>query len=612
MTIDSPARQPLDLGLTWDDHFGSLGEGFHVRLQPTPLPAPYWVGRSRLAARDIDLPLSWLESDELLQALTGNRPLRGTRALASVYSAGAKAYGWYTGGTAAAAGSTSAQFVAGYQGSSAMLGAGTVGPVTNGAAGATGAGASSASWVSSAGWIAAAILGAMKASSDYSAGFRRDQSKDRANELADQYGAPARYMIGSGGLESEWANALSKMGFSDRLADLLSGSTATAALFGRAAPRIEASGAMGTIRAGDFAGTAYADILEKGGLFRSDKRSTQSAALPAEIERFFDTASKAIFDKSKEYGAALGLPVDALAAVATDIKVKITDDARANQEEIGKALGLYGDALMAGFADAIKPLAALVDGRAETTAATLDRVGGALVGVNDVLQTLGLTALQASIDGGAAAIRLQDAFGGLDGLQQAASSYVGAIYTDAERVQLAMSQVGEVLSDLGLAVPTTRAGFRALVDDLVNSGRVATEAGAEQLRALLGVAGAFDQVQDAAEGLAKELSDAVLRALPKLGRADPYGDIQGQLAGAGVSLSLSQLMGASKDNIYEFAKSFLALSTSSHDSKLAVVNAAGALAELRDQADKTANGLNLELLRATGRQQAAVNRERQA
>ncbi len=86
MTIDSPARQPLDLGLTWDDHFGSLGEDFHVRLQPTPLPAPYWVGRSRLAARDIDLPLSWLESDEMLQALTGNLPLSGTRALASVYS----------------------------------------------------------------------------------------------------------------------------------------------------------------------------------------------------------------------------------------------------------------------------------------------------------------------------------------------------------------------------------------------------------------------------------------------------------------------------------------------------------------------------------------------
>jgi uncharacterized protein YdiU (UPF0061 family) len=76
----------VDLGLTWRNSFAQLGPDFHTLLQPTPLPRPYWVGRSRAVARELGLDEAWLDSQAALEALTGNLPIAGTRPLAGVYS----------------------------------------------------------------------------------------------------------------------------------------------------------------------------------------------------------------------------------------------------------------------------------------------------------------------------------------------------------------------------------------------------------------------------------------------------------------------------------------------------------------------------------------------
>lgn len=73
-------------GLPWVNRFVRLGPDFYTELQPTPLPSPYWVGRSRTLARELGLEDHWLESSEALAALTGNQLLPGSRPLASVYS----------------------------------------------------------------------------------------------------------------------------------------------------------------------------------------------------------------------------------------------------------------------------------------------------------------------------------------------------------------------------------------------------------------------------------------------------------------------------------------------------------------------------------------------
>jgi serine/tyrosine/threonine adenylyltransferase len=66
--------------------FAQLGPTFYTYLQPQPLPAPYWVGRSKSLARDLGLEGDWLEREDTLQALSGNALLPGSQPLASVYS----------------------------------------------------------------------------------------------------------------------------------------------------------------------------------------------------------------------------------------------------------------------------------------------------------------------------------------------------------------------------------------------------------------------------------------------------------------------------------------------------------------------------------------------
>jgi uncharacterized protein YdiU (UPF0061 family) len=80
------AATPSFGGLEWSHRFAALGPAFFTRLVPTPMPAPYWVGRSRALAAEIGLAPGWLDSAEAREALTGNVVLPGSEPLASVYS----------------------------------------------------------------------------------------------------------------------------------------------------------------------------------------------------------------------------------------------------------------------------------------------------------------------------------------------------------------------------------------------------------------------------------------------------------------------------------------------------------------------------------------------
>ena len=84
--IESIEHSGLDIGLGWLHGFSKLGADFFTELAPETLPAPYWVGRSAAVARLLGLNEAHLTSQELLEALTGNLPLAGSRSLASVYS----------------------------------------------------------------------------------------------------------------------------------------------------------------------------------------------------------------------------------------------------------------------------------------------------------------------------------------------------------------------------------------------------------------------------------------------------------------------------------------------------------------------------------------------
>ena len=86
MSFSEPDSHTLKNSLTWNNSFAALGGDFCAPLQPTPLPSPYWVGRSPEVASMLGLGPDILTSDDWLQALTGNCNLAGSQSLASAYS----------------------------------------------------------------------------------------------------------------------------------------------------------------------------------------------------------------------------------------------------------------------------------------------------------------------------------------------------------------------------------------------------------------------------------------------------------------------------------------------------------------------------------------------
>jgi serine/tyrosine/threonine adenylyltransferase len=86
MSFPLPRAAPLEAPLPWQQGFSALGEDFYVPLQPTPLPAPYWVAHSAHLGAELGLPYGWQQSDTWLEALTGNSVLPGSTPMASVYS----------------------------------------------------------------------------------------------------------------------------------------------------------------------------------------------------------------------------------------------------------------------------------------------------------------------------------------------------------------------------------------------------------------------------------------------------------------------------------------------------------------------------------------------
>jgi phage-related minor tail protein len=290
---------------------------------------------------------------------------------------------------------------------------------------------------------------------------------------------------------------------------------ATNALFGRRAPQVTDQGITGSIGGGNFTGTTFADIFEKGGFFRSDRRRTDTAALPQDVERFFDDAAAAVLEKTAEFGAALGLPAEQLSSITSQIRLTLGNDAKENQTAITSALSGYAAALVQAFTDDVAPLRAY----GETTAQTIERVGGSLLRVNDILGLLGQTALATSVQGGQAAVQIE-ALLGADNFRQLAGTFFENFYTAAEKEALKTELLTAELAKAGVnTLPATRDAYR----ELVEAQDMTTESGRETYAALLALSPAFAELVAATEELgdtsaqvAAKMAEAGRRALASL------------------------------------------------------------------------------------------------
>ncbi len=396
----------------------------------------------------------------------------------------------------------------------------------------------------------------------------------------------------SGGYSVTGGNALNNIGAAASLipgvgplAGVITGTINR--LFGRKLSDIGLEGTLGG--AGGFEGSSTQFL--KGGLFRSDK--TVKTALDADIANPLAASVTLIQKTVSDYATALNLPVEQVAGYTEAIKFSTKGlSPEQVQAKLQEALAGFGDGLASQFADELGPFKR----EGEKAGDALARLAGSLGTVNPLLEQLGLQVFAVGVAGGDAASQLADQFGGAQQLAQAASGYFENYFSEAEKAAKSTQQITDSLAGVGLALPGTRDEFRRLVE----AQDLTTESGRNAFGALLKVSGAFAELTPVAEESAKALEtmrqqlagaiDSNINKFltPEQQTARQFSQISGNLQSAGVDINVEQLLGATKAQIFDFARSFVAAADNSDAAKLAVVNAAGALADLKDQAASAA------------------------
>lgn len=258
-------------------------------------------------------------------------------------------------------------------------------------------------------------------------------------------------------------------------------------LFGR---RLADSGIEGSLGGSQgFAGNSFQFF--EGGLFRSDK--TERSALDPQVSSVLRDGVRLLQETTAGYVEALGLPADAVRSFAQDIRLSFKD---LSEEEIGalveETVGKFGAALVQPLAAQLGPFTRA----GEDTAATLARLADAITGVNPVLRELGQSVFTVGIQGADAASQLLDAFGGASNFASLSSSYYEKFFSEQERAARGTQILAEQFAAYGAELPKTRDAFRALVE----SQDLTTDSGRKAFAALLGVAGAFDEILTVTEG----------------------------------------------------------------------------------------------------------------
>ncbi|MCU1217018.1 tape measure protein [Stenotrophomonas maltophilia] len=282
-----------------------------------------------------------LSLQSIMGLFGGNGSAAGGQNLSSVAGLLSKGQGLFGfGRSAGAAAGTLTGFgdvtsMAGMTGSSfsGLVGGGSAGA----GAGAAGAAGSAAAAVPIIGWI---VAGMMKNAQLFDQGWNIANGESWAGKIAT---------AGAVGLADKTFRGL---GFNDKVASILSGSSIHAKLFGRGAPKITGQGLTGSYGFGGFDGQTYADIKQKGGFFRSDKKWTQYGAVDPGIDRTFDMSARQVRGAATDLAKQLGVDLSGqLAGVKVSLgKMQLSADSAEAKAQLEAYLADMTDRL---FSEAV-------------------------------------------------------------------------------------------------------------------------------------------------------------------------------------------------------------------------------------------------------------------
>lgn len=313
-------------------------------------------------------------------------------------------------------------------------------------------------------------------------------------------------VLSGGGLGSSFAN----------LGGLLTGASSGLGAIGAAIPaagivalglsaligskKITGQGVKGTFSGGEVDAKAYTTTQTSRlfGLIKSTSTATSKA--PAAITSALDAAAASVYATVSGLAENIGISADTLDGVTLKFKASLKGLTQAEAiEKLQAQVDKYGEKLAK---TALQSYAVA----GETYLETLTRLSNSLTTVNTAFDQLGWSLYSVSLSGAKAASSFTDLLGGLDSFQTVTSAYYEAFYSSAERAAITTRILAEQFADLGLSLPSTREGYRALVDAAMSAGD--TELAAN----LLSMSSAFVTITESADDAAtsvKALADAL-------------------------------------------------------------------------------------------------------
>jgi len=177
-------------------------------------------------------------------------------------------------------------------------------------------------------------------------------------------------------------------------------------------------------------------------------------------------------------------------------------DQMASEFKTATVLALKAANLSADLQTAFDGFDPAIEGAADKVMARLEEIKA----VADAFDTLGKAMPQLSGLSLQARESLIQLAGGAEALASGVSTYYDAFYSEAEKTGRATEQLSAQMSALGLSLPETKEGFRALVE----AQDLTTESGRKTYAALIGMSGAFATVAEAAKAAAANMLNSAL------------------------------------------------------------------------------------------------------
>lgn len=291
---------------------------------------------------------------------------------------------------------------------------------------------------------------------------------------------------------------------------------------------------LADILSGGFDASYYSDVKKTKkflGISVGSSYSTQYSAADAELERQFALIFSGFYDAISAAAGPLGLSLGEVQSrlqgfVVNIGKIDLKGLTGAEiQEKLTAVFGAAADNLAKYAIPGLEQFQKVGEGYFET----LIRVASSVEAVSSSLSLLGTSVEDLGL---AAKMNLFDLFGSASDMTSATGEYFALYYSKAEQATAQTAQMARVFESLGLGLPQSIAGFRALVE----AQDLTTEAGRAAYATLIQLAPAFAELI----GAAQDAASAAAIADERLSLERQLLEVQGNTA-ALRALDLAQL-----------------------------------------------------------------------